>query len=88
MDGWTDDAPCAQHNSLDDHQNDTSVTLHVVGTSFVMLLLLSNPELIGAGVLARTCVYDQMILAVCLSMMLLYDAFTLTVMCVFRVCGI
>lgn len=50
---------CVVLSSMDDHQSDTSVTLHVVGTSFVMLLLLSNPELIGSGVLARTCAHNS-----------------------------
>lgn len=45
------------YDSESDHQDETSVTLHVVGTSFVMLIVLANPELLGAGALARTFRY-------------------------------
>ncbi|GLD98665.1 hypothetical protein PINS_up007382 [Pythium insidiosum] len=38
-----------------EHQDDTAVTLHVMGTSLIVLLLLAHPELLGAGVLALQC---------------------------------
>ncbi|KAJ0395803.1 hypothetical protein ATCC90586_012129 [Pythium insidiosum] len=38
-----------------EHQDATAVTLHVVGTSLIVLLVLAHPELLGAGVLALQC---------------------------------
>lgn len=52
-------------SSQDDHQNETSVILHAVGTSFVLLIVLANPALLGGGVLARTCACVCLYLLLC-----------------------
>lgn len=50
----TDAAVVCLWISMGEHQDETSVSLHVTGTSVVLLLALQHPELLLAGVLAGT----------------------------------
>lgn len=68
-------------NSLDDHQNETSVTLHIAGTSVVLLITLANPALFGSAVLARTFACYPLVSCCTLHNSVLHIAFTLTAMC-------